>query len=158
MNYKEPIMQFFGVTPNNQVYHFLVDSDNKQIYCCEFGSDYVGNIIEIKPNFVLRNSNHETVYSLNDYLRENKKKNSIKTNHENGHKQQIELIQNYIIEPSVFEYLVENKMIIYSHDMALLYNFDTKYAYDNHLKSNAFKRQRRDKTKILIKQKQGIFN
>ena len=158
MNYKEPIMQFFGVTRDNEIYHFFIDSDDKKIYCCEFGLDYAGSIIEIKPNFVLRNSNYETVYNLKEYLRENPSKIITKNYQEGIIKPQTKLIQNYIIEPSILKYLIDNTMIMYSHDMALLYNLDTNYSYDKHQKNNAFKRQRRDKTKILIKQKQGIFN
>lgn len=158
MNYKEPIMQFFGVTRDNEIYHFFIDSEEKKIYCCEFGLDYAGSIIEIKPNFVLRNNNYETVYSLKDYIREKLNKNTTKNYQDGDIQQQTKLIQNYIIEPYILKYLIENKMVMYSHDMAILYNLDTNYSYDKHLKNNAFKRQKKDKTKILIKQKQGIFN
>lgn len=153
MNYKEPIKQFFGVTQNNHIYHFIIDCDDKKIYCCEFGLDYAGSIIEIKPNFVLRNEESQTIYSLNDYLREHPEKKE--DNQEN--KTQTHLIRNYIIEPEIFNYLIENKMIMFSHDMAMLYNLNTEYAYDARYKTNAFKHLHHDKTKILTKQKQGIF-
>ena len=74
-------------------------------------------------------------------------------------KQQQNLIKSYIIEPYVLEYLIENKMLIYSHDMALLYGFDPKHSYDGHFQTRAFKKNRhKDKTKILTKQKKGIFH
>ena len=110
MNYKEPIMQFFGVTRDNEIYHFIIDSDDKKIYCCEFGLDYAGSIIEIKPNFILRNNNYETVYSLKDYIREKLNKNTTKNYQDGDIQQQTKLIQNYIIEPFILKYLIENNI------------------------------------------------
>lgn len=156
MKYPNPIKQFFGVTVDNQVYHFFINESDKKIYCCEFGLEHAGAMIEIKPNFVLRNGNPYSSYSLKDYLREHPEKTTNYHNYDNN--QQPALVQNYIIEPCVLEYLLENNMIFYSYDMAMLYNLNPNYAYDNRFKTNAFKRQRYNKTKILSKQKKGIFN
>ena len=77
---------------------------------------------------------------------------------EESEKQQQELIRSYIIESSILEYLMENKMLMYSHDMAMLYGFDPQYAYDYHFQTRSFKKSRyKDNKKILTKQKKGIF-
>ena len=156
MNYNEPIKQFFGVTYDNQAYHFFIDETTNKIYCCEFGYEYVGHKIEIKPNFVFRNEYSQSVYSLSDYLRDNPSKKKPRIDIEDE-KQQHTLIRAFIIEPYVYEYLKENNMIMYSHDMAVLYNLDSEHAFDRCYKQNAFKKHRKDKTKILAKQKRGIF-
>ena len=74
-------------------------------------------------------------------------------------KQQKNLIKSYIIEPHVLEYMIENKMVMYSHDMAILYGFDPKHAYDGYFQTRSFKKNRhKEKTKVLTKQKKGIFH
>lgn len=156
MENREPIKQFFAVTYDNQIYHLFISNVDNKIYCCEFGLDYAGDMIEIKPNFVLRNQGYATVYCLNDYLRENPDQKKPHITPEDP-KQQYSLIRCFIIEPYVFEYLKENNMIIYSHDMSILYNLDSQHAFDSRFKTNAFKKHRRDKSKILTKQKKGIF-
>lgn len=155
MNNKKMINQFFAITYDNNVYHFIVESETSKIYCCEFGTEYCASMIEIKPNFVLKNSDFQKVYSLKKYLKENPKKI---TNYQNCRdNQQVSLVQKYIIDQKTLELLVKKHMIIYSYDMAILYNIDPKYACDICFKNNAFKKAKKDKTKILLKQKQGIF-
>ena len=68
-----------------------------------------------------------------------------------------ELIKTYDIDEELFKYLKAKKMIFYSTDMAHLYGFEDKNGYDSEFNKTPFKRVK-DKTKILTKQKQGIFN
>jgi len=70
---------------------------------------------------------------------------------------QSELIKTYDIDEELFKYLKARKMIFYSTDMAYLYGFEDKNGYDASFQKTPFKRVK-DKTKILSKQKQGIFN
>ena len=163
MKTNEPIKQFYAVAYDNKTYHFIITEENK-IYCYEFFLETGADIIEIKPNFVLRNKDYETIYSLKDYLRNNpQKKKNIKILSENLTKeemikQQQNLISCYIIESSVLEYMIENKMILYSTDMALLYRLNPEYAYDKHYQTRSFKKNRHNQEKILTKQKKGIFH
>lgn len=166
MKTQEPIKSFIAVTYGNKPYHFII-TDDKKIYCCEFRLEYGADIIELKPNFVLRDEHSQTIYSLKDYLREQKEKKKIDykkfiletISKEEQEKQQEELIQSYIIEPTVLEYLMENKMLMYSNDMAMLYGFDPQHAYDHHFQTRSFKKSRnKENTKILTKQKKGIFH
>ena len=50
-------------------------------------------------------------------------------------------------------------MVMYSHDMAILYGFDPKHSYDCYFQTRSFKKNRhKEKTKVLTKQKKGIFH
>ena len=162
MNYKEPIKSFTAVTYDNKTYHFIIADDNK-IYCCEFRLEYAADIIELKPNFVLRDKEYQTIYSLKEYLKELPKQEPKQYLYEQLSKEELEkqqqnLIKNYIIESSVLKYLIENKMLTYSHDMAILYGLDPKYSYDGYFQTRSFKKNRhKENQKILTKQKKGIF-
>ena len=166
MKTQEPIKSFVAVTYGNKPYHFIITED-KKIYCCEFRLEYGADIIELKPNFVLRDEYSQTIYTLKDYLREQKenKKTDDKRlifgplSKEELENQQQDLIKSYIIESSVLEYLMENKMLMYSNDMAILYGLDTQHAYDHHFQTRSFKKSRhKENKKILTKQKKGIFH
>ena len=68
------------------------------------------------------------------------------------------LIRYFDIEPELFDYLRENKMIRYSTEMAYLYNFPNKEGYDYEmLNGKPFKRSRKKET-ILSNAKMGKFN
>ena len=69
----------------------------------------------------------------------------------------MELIESYFIKPELLEFLVLKNSVMYSYDMACLYGFNVKRSYDYYQQRRAFKRVK-DKEKILVKQKQGIFN
>lgn len=166
MTLKEPLKQFCAVSYDNQIYHFIIKEDNK-IYCCEFLLETGADVLEIKPNFVLRNGHYQTMYSLKDFLKQHPKKEKkidytkcLLGNISEGdlEKQQKNLISCYIIEPKVLEYMIENKMIMYSCDMAMLYRLDPTYAYDRCFQTRSFKKKRTQKAKILAKQKKGIFS
>lgn len=136
---------FSAVSFDNNTYHFSVSPDG-EIYCNEFGISIPAYVIELKPNFVLRDQGKRTLYSLDDHINNRNKTKS--------------LIKEFIIDPELFDYLRINHMIVYSTDMAFLYGFDLRYAYDAYSQTRAFKSYRNNelkRTKILAKQKQGIF-
>ena len=54
-------------------------------------------------------------------------------------------------------YMKDNNMIMYSVEMAYLYDFVNKDGFDLSHKTTVFKRVK-DKSKILEKQKKGIYN
>lgn len=145
MDNNSEIKYFSAVTFDNNIYHFAVTPEG-EIYCNEFGISIPAYLLELKPNFVLRDQSKRTLYSLDDHINNRNKSKA--------------LIKEFIIEPELFNYLRENHMIIYCTDMAFLYGFDPKYAYDAYSQKRAFKSYRNNekkKTKILAKQKQGIF-
>lgn len=147
---QEEIKYFSAVTYGNNKYHFAVTPKN-EIYCCEFDTNIPANLLELKPNFVLRDQSRRTIFTLVDYLKD---KNRYSPDGS-------PLIREYIIDDELFEYLIKNNMIIYSTDMAKLYGFDPKYAHDAHYQTRAFKHYRYNpngKTKILSRQKQGKFH
>jgi len=125
-------MKYFkAVTYNGEEYNFAVTPEN-EIYCIEFGMTIPASIIELKPNFVLRNNNRETIYSLDEHLR-----------NRSNPKNKGDKIYNWIIEPDVFEYLTNNKMVMFSKQMAILYGFAEEYekhaynaAYENRSHKN----------------------
>lgn len=151
MNLKEEMKYFKAVTYNGEEYNFAVTPENK-ICCIEFGKDKKANLIEIKPNFVLRNENGQTIYSLDEYLRSRLNPKS------KGDK-----IYNWIIEPELFKYLIDNKMIMYSKQMAILYGFDEEYeqyaynaAYEKRTHKNS-KNNPKKRTLTLEKIRKDIF-
>lgn len=115
MNSEKEMKYFKAVTYNGDEYNFAVTPEN-EIYCIEFGMNIPASIIELKPNFVLRKKNRETIYSLDEYLRNRPKPKS------KGDK-----IFNWVIEPDVFEYLINNKMVMFSKQMAMIYGFGEEY-------------------------------
>ena len=150
MEFKEEIKYFEAVTYDRQTYHFTINQKG-EIYCIEFGGSIApAHQIEMKPNFVLRDNGYRTIYSLADYHRENQKK---KTNES--------LISEWIIPEELFEYLLQNKKIIYSTLVAELYGFDKEYAYDARHQTRFCKRARNNpekKAKILAPIKSGKFH
>ena len=73
------------------------------------------------------------------------------------------IIREYFkwIDDDLFEYLINNRKIMYSTQMAVLYGFDPKYAFDAHSQQRAFKNSRNNpkkRAKVLESQKQGKFN
>lgn len=145
MNLNE-MKYFSAVTYDNEVYEFAVTPEG-DIFCCDFDIADPTNIIELKPNFILRDKQGKTLYSLDEYTRERNIKKS--------------LIREWIINEDLLEYLIKNRKIIYSTQMAILYGFDPQYAYDAHYQKRAFKSSRNNplkRTKILARQKAGNFN
>ena len=67
------------------------------------------------------------------------------------------MIKSYNISNELLEYLIRERIVRYSTDMAYFYGFDPEYAYDREYQTRAFKYVKDDK-KRLVKQKQGNFN
>lgn len=137
---------FEAVTYDNHAYHFVVTPEGK-IFCIEFEIEVPAEVIEIKPNFVLRKKCGRSIYSLDDHARNQSKKKS--------------LISRFVIDDDVFEYLINNGMIRYCTDMALLYGFDRQYAYDAPYQKNAFKSYKynpKKRARMLENEKKGRFN
>ena len=151
MNSKKEMKYFKAVTYNGKEYNFAVTPEN-EIYCIEFEMKTPANMIEIKPNFVLRNIERRTIYSLDEHLRN---RCNPKTN---GDK-----IFNWIIEPELFKYLIANKMVMYSKQMAILYGFGEQYeqyAYNAAYEQRTHKKSRNNPKKrelVLDKIKKEIF-
>lgn len=66
----------------------------------------------------------------------------------------IDFIESIEISDALFLYLKNNNMIMYSTDMAYLYNLSNKDRYDKYYQTRAFKHIK-DKEKILSKQRNG---
>ena len=142
---KEEIGKFFAIAYNNNYFEFIVYSDNT-LSCPTLGIKSFSTI-ELKPRFVLRGINGENKYYTYDA-----KSNEPDDSHP-------ELIGNYVISEELFTILKENKMIIYSTDMAYLYGFKDKDGYDNdeYGVGSPYKWAKK-KGPILTKQKKGVFN
>ena len=146
MNTQENLKFFSAVTYDDNTYNFVVTSDGG-IYCREFGIEESASIIELKPNFVLRRANGTTIYNLDDYTRENNIKKS--------------LIREWIIDDELLDRLLEERKMVYSAQMAMLYGFDETRAFDSRNQKRLFKYSRRNeerKVKVLSKMKSGQFN
>lgn len=146
MSTKEKQKYFKAVTYDNNTYNFVVTSDGG-IYCLEFDITEPASIIELKPNFVLRRKNGETIYNLDDFTRERNIKKS--------------LIREWIIDDELFDELIEQRKIMYSVQMAILYGLDALNAFDAHCQKRAFKSSRNNeekRVKVLSKMKSGQFN
>ena len=150
MDSQKEIKYFSAVAYDGSTYNFSI-TPNGEISCEQFKISFPASIIELKPNFVLRSSDWRSVCSLDDYLRNNDCKKP------DG----LSLISKWNISDEVFEYLINNRKLMYSTQMATLYGFDINYAFDKNHNKRAFKalRNRPDaKTRILAPQKQGKFN
>ena len=127
------VAQTFGV----KSYEFIV-RDDKTMYCEEF-PEFSCCRMSIQPRFSLLSEDKSRTLS------------PIPVGNAVG------LICSFEFDENVFEYLKKNHMIVYSTDMAHFYNLPDKNGYDIDFQKRAFKRVR-DKEKILLKQKHGIFN
>lgn len=67
------------------------------------------------------------------------------------------LTKNFIIDPDIFELLINNGLISYSKAMADLYDFDEKYSSDYKYHKRDYKNSK-NKEKVLEKMRQGVFN
>ena len=141
----EVIGSFKALTYDNSLYNFVITSNN-EIYCQEFGDIGSSNILDLKPNFVLRNITGRTVYSLDEYVRTRNIQKS--------------LIKEYIISDEVLDYLIKNRMLMYSGDTAILYGFDPKYAFDAYQKKpfHRTKNKPLKRARILEPKRKGNFN
>lgn len=149
MELKENMKYFEAVTYDKQIYHFAVTPEGK-ITCAEFGDIEPAQYLEIKPNFVLRANCGRTIHNLDEYFREKGQK-----------KTQDSLICQWNIPDDVFEYLINNKKIIYSTFTAELFGFDKQYAHDARYQTRFCKKTRNnpeEKARILAPLKAGKFH
>lgn len=153
MNLSKETKYFSALSHNQVTYHFAVNQE-KQIYCLEFSEMTPASILELKPNFVLRSQNGCYICSLVDYLKDSGNYNP-NANGENN-----QLVFKFNIDDELFAFLIENRMLSYSTDMAELYGYDPQYAYDKHFNTSAFKSSRNNpikKSKRLARQKNGFY-
>ena len=146
MNFQDEMKYFEAVTFDDYIYHFAI-TPKGEISCSEFGITVPASIIELKPNFVLRRADGSSIYSLDDHARNRNKKKS--------------LISHWKINEEVFEYLINNKKVMYSTDMAVLYGFDSQYAYDAIKQRKAYRRTKNNparRARVLAPLKAGKFN
>ena len=143
---KEELKSFSAVTFDNKIYNFLVTPEGG-IYCDEFDLAEEASIIELKPNFVLRRNNGTTIYSLENYARENNLEKS--------------LVREWIIDDETYFELLNQRKLMFSTQMAIFYGFDPKKAFDYSSQKRAFKTSRNNeekRIKVLSKMKKGQFN
>ena len=130
---------FYLKTFGERLYKFDV-FDNGLMYCKDI-TEYPLRKIFLKPLFEL--------YRLD----------------ENGNKEIISIpkrgcydyIERVSINEELLVYMKKNNMIMYSTDVAYLYDLPNKDGYDIFYQKRAFKHVK-DKSKILIKQKNGYYN
>lgn len=138
--------KFYAFAFDGYMYEFLLGDDNL-LYCDQIMKDKAINKVILKPNFWAF-LNEGGYLSCDSLVRENNTKTSTSAH----------LISSYVISKELLEFLTLNGLVSYSTEMSYLYGLDPSLAYDVKGQSRAFKRARRKKEKILIKQKQGIFN
>lgn len=146
MDLRNEMKYFSALTFDNNTYNFAI-TPNGEISCAEFGITVPASIIELKPNFVLRRADGSTIYSLDDHIRTRNKKKS--------------LICQWIIDEDVFEYLINNKKVMYSADMAVYYGFAEdyrKHAFDAYHNKNSYKRRTKRRIQAFEARKAGKFN
>ncbi len=134
---RHEIGKFYAISFDGDVIEFIVfdnntmDSPTLDIYNFKR--------IELKPRFVL--------WDDSKYYRYN-----VPSTH---HGVNPKLIRKYDIDGYLFEYLKQNGMIMYSNDMALLYDFPDKEGFDSKTRKG---HQYKWTKHILEKQREGIFN
>ena len=133
---RKRIGKFYATAFDETIYTFIVYDDG--IACPNLGVDKIKRIV-LKPRFELIG------YDRNFYTM------PVKAGYTKG------LIKTYDIDELLFKYLKLKGMLFYSTDMAHLYGFENKEGFDAEFNKTPFKRVK-NKEKILIKQKQGIFN
>ena len=126
-------------TFGGKVYKFNV-LDNGLMYCCDITMYPLYRIV-LKPLFDL--------YGLDEY----------------GMKKSIfiprckadDYIESVDIDECLLAYMRHHNMIMFSTDMAYLYNLPDKDGYDRLYQKRAFKHVK-DKSKVLMKQRRGYYN
>lgn len=136
---KKEIGRFYATTFDERVYEFIV-YDNKTIDCPLLNAKDILRM-RLKPRF-------------NAYAKDDTFYNFAPVGRIDG------LIRDFDIDEVLFNYLKDEHMIMYSTDMAYLYNFVDKDGYDKKWrvgKGKEFKHARK-KGEILTKWKKGEFN
>ena len=102
---QEEIKYFSAVTYGNNKYHFAVTPKN-EIYCCEFDTNIPANLLELKPNFVLRDQSRRTIFTLVDYLKDKNRNDNVVITAEEGKQSVIETLLargDEKIGPAIYE-------------------------------------------------------
>ena len=134
---KKEIGRFYATTFDENVYEFIVN-DNNIMECTTLGIDSIYKIV-IKPRMLLLRKDCAYISPAKPHVKD-------------------DLIQKFDIPEELFNYLKENKMILYSTDMAYLYGFNDKDGYDRQYKEGHPYKWAEKKGPILVKQRQGIYN
>lgn len=135
---KYEIGRFYAIRFDDDVYEFIVNSDDT-MDCPIIGAHSINRVV-IKPRFELFSNNCSCI-------------NPAK------HNKSIDgLIKNFDIDDDLFDYLKEHNMIMYSTDMAYLYDFKDKKGYDSEFKEGHPFKWAEKKGPILVKQKNGQYN
>ena len=129
-------IKFYAKRFDGKVLEFLVYSDHTMA-CPYIGAIDIYRMV-LKPRFRLFSNNHCRF----NYV----KKGTIN-----------ELIKEYNIEEHVFYWLRENNMILFSTDMAFLYDLPDKDGYDVIYNKRPYKWAEK-RGPILAKQKNGMYN
>lgn len=132
--------RFTATTFDKQIYEFIV-YNNGSMKSEQLPTTKSIRRLIIKPNF-------EAILERNGHLQ---------LNTYSVPKSSRKFVQEYNISDELLEYLYANQMVMYSTDMAYLYDLDKRYAYDIQYQKRAFK-HKKDPEKQLIKQKQGYFD
>ena len=135
---KKELGRFYAIAFDETVYEFIVYED--YMACPLLGAERITHM-DLKPRFSLSS---RYTHNLAGYIM------PVVGGDSKG------LIKTYDIDDVLFTYLKLKRMISYSTDMAYLYGFPEKKGFDAYDQKRAFKRTRPEK--ILVKQKQGIFN
>lgn len=137
MGRKHEIGRFYAVPFNGEKIEFIVFND------CTMTCSWCGNapfeVVELKPRFFLHNQGLGYLYD--------------------GSKS--ELIKAYEIDDELFDYLKRTHMIMYSNDMAWLYDLKDKHGFDSKAYCNGvgspFKWAKK-KGLVMTRQRKGQFN
>ena len=142
MKEKRLIGSFRLITYTKDEYDFYVYNDNTM----EFNGKVVKRV-DVKPNPTLYYDDNGKFGSrymhFSDYLKSKSTKKHI--------------VMDFQIDEKLLKYLLEEKLLFISADMALLYGYDMQYGFDIERKCHPYKHVK-DKTRILEYQKQGYFN
>ena len=117
MTNNEGVMaKFFAFTDDNQIYQFKVLLEKNMISCEQLGNNLFRKI-HLEPNFKIMTKEMETISceELNDKLVDG-----------NG------LISGIFIAKPLLKYCVDNGMLSYNKETALLFGLDPNYAIENH--------------------------
>lgn len=160
--YKE-VGRFKGLSFDGQIFEFIVCENG--IFCTNLHDETVlYEKLTLKPSFTFSKAHYTALREKQKYsTKTNKTEKSSSSNPSSldsyireNNLEKI-LICQYLIDDELLAYLIKNKMIDYSTDMAYLYGLDSDYAYDRQYQTRAFKWVKK-KSKILTKQKRGFFN
>ncbi len=134
---KQEVGKFYATTFDEKFYEFIVN-DNDTIDCPAFDVEGMRRIV-IKPRFELCGGERPF---------KNPARSDVKD----------DLIRDFDIDDDLFDYMREHNMIMYSTDMALLYDLKDKSGYDRYRKEGHPFKWAKKKGPILVRQRNGQFH